>query len=267
MEEQLFIDELVVNVGDEPSEQERQQVVTPERQRHTTARQEAAMEETHFSTLLIRLNRVEAAIGSNHQEIVHDLSSFRTYAGERFSAVTKSLGRVSHQAPHQMWHYMNQQQQRRMEAQAEMVAINVVEGDGPGVEGGQGGGNDENENPQDPPPPGNNKRRPTGFLVNGAILSARPKSLEDLWTEWCWGIGGNKPAKDFTAAERGACKFTYCRRKVFWDCVRAHMRAGFSHEAAIHRIKCAYGHSTSVSKVLKAMQAHKKNGGHPNLQL
>jgi hypothetical protein len=30
-----------------------------------------------------------------------------------------------------------------------------------------------------------------------------PKTLHDLWNEYHFGIGGLKPAKDFTSAERG----------------------------------------------------------------
>jgi hypothetical protein len=38
---------------------------------------------------------------------------------------------------------------------------------------------------------------------NNASLSPTPCLLFNLWAEWTVGIGGQKPAKDFTAAERG----------------------------------------------------------------
>jgi hypothetical protein len=36
-----------------------------------------------------------------------------------------------------------------------------------------------------------------------AELCPRPKSLHELWTEYMFGIGGRKAAKDFTPVERG----------------------------------------------------------------
>ena len=59
------------------------------------------------------------------------------------------------------------------------------------------------------------KRRPN------AVLFARPKSLHVLWQEYEKGIGGNVAAKNFTASERGygSIRFTYSKRKVFWDFV------------------------------------------------
>ncbi|KAI9982251.1 hypothetical protein PInf_008150 [Phytophthora infestans] len=44
-----------------------------------------------------------------------------------------------------------------------------------------------------------------------------------------------KAAKDFTAAERGANKFAYSRRKVFWDVVSSLVRSGFTSDTAIDK--------------------------------
>ena len=52
-----------------------------------------------------------------------------------------------------------------------------------------------------------------------ATLLPHPRSIHSLWTEYEFGIGGRKAAKDFTAAERGRVKYTYHRRKVVWDAV------------------------------------------------
>ena len=38
--------------------------------------------------------------------------------------------------------------------------------------------------------------------------------------EYEFGSGGNKAAKLFTIAERGAVKHKYTRRKVVWDCIQ-----------------------------------------------
>ena len=48
-------------------------------------------------------------------------------------------------------------------------------------------------------------------------LSPNLHTIFDLLDEWKIGIGGRKPAKDFTAAEQGKVKFKFCRMKVVWD--------------------------------------------------
>ena len=50
-----------------------------------------------------------------------------------------------------------------------------------------------------------------------AVLSACPRTLYELLDEYVIGIGGSKPAREFTATERGKCKYKYYRRKILWD--------------------------------------------------
>ena len=100
-----------------------------------------------------------------------------------------------------------------------------------------------------------------------ADLSTCPRTLPDLWQEYTMGIGGRKPARDFTTSERGAVKFKYCRRKVFWDCVSRHVNAGFTSDTAIDKIKSVYGERLSVYRVLELMIKDKKIGGHINLRI
>ena len=52
-----------------------------------------------------------------------------------------------------------------------------------------------------------------------ATLGKNPKTLHSLWREFEEGLGGRKPAKMFTARERGKVKQMYYRRKVVWDSV------------------------------------------------
>jgi hypothetical protein len=58
-----------------------------------------------------------------------------------------------------------------------------------------------------------------------AELCPRPKSLHELWTEYMFGIGGRKAAKDYTPVERGRCrhKCYCCRKLVLWDCIKSVM--------------------------------------------
>ena len=95
----------------------------------------------------------------------------------------------------------------------------------------------------------------------------KPKTLHDLWTEYQHGVGGMKPAKDFTAEERGKCKHKYCRRKNVWDCISKLVNAGHSSANAVEKIYSVYGHGLSVSAIIAAMVKDKKTGGHPNLRV
>ena len=74
--------------------------------------------------------------------------------------------------------------------------------------------------------------------VRGAIpfvsmLSSTPRTFFDVWTEYQYGIGRCKPAKDFIAAERGKVKDNYHWRKVVWDTIAALVHAGHTSVVAI----------------------------------
>ncbi|EEY64813.1 uncharacterized protein PITG_15602 [Phytophthora infestans T30-4] len=99
------------------------------------------------------------------------------------------------------------------------------------------------------------------------LLAVRPKDLYELWEEYQFGLSGLKPAKDFTAADRGANKFAYSRRKVFWDAVATFVRSGFTSDVAIDRNYAAYGRQLSVTRILAALRNDKHQGGHPSLRL
>ena len=67
-------------------------------------------------------------------------------------------------------------------------------------------------------------------------LSQMPKMSFNLWTECQYGIGGQKPTKDFTAAERGKVKYLYHHRKVVWDVIARLVHASSMAKVAINRI-------------------------------
>ncbi|KAG9401589.1 hypothetical protein AC1031_009456 [Aphanomyces cochlioides] len=100
-----------------------------------------------------------------------------------------------------------------------------------------------------------------------AHLSKRPKDLFELWQEFEFGSGGRKAAKNFTAAERGANKFAYSRRKVFWDTVANLVRAGYTSDVVIDKVYVVYGRQLSVSSILTHMRADRQRGGHPALRM
>jgi hypothetical protein len=101
-------------------------------------------------------------------------------------------------------------------------------------------------------------------VTNGRIvpvcLSKCPRDLWVLWKEWEQGLGGGKPAKAFTHAERGANKFSFSRRKVFWDTVDGMVRRGQLLDVAIDNIYRVYGWNNSVTKILNEMKRDRHRG-------
>ena len=58
------------------------------------------------------------------------------------------------------------------------------------------------------------KRSTRQMKIREDSFDKYPRTLAILWTEYEYGIGGNKPAKYFTARERGMVKIAYCLRKI-----------------------------------------------------
>jgi hypothetical protein len=97
----------------------------------------------------------------------------------------------------------------------------------------------------------------------GGTLSPTPRTLYDLWVEYITGIGGRKPACDFTAQEQGRDKYRFYRRKHVWDIVVNLVNAGVQARVAIDRIYNHYGANMSVSNIIKDIMRDKRNGGLP----
>jgi len=98
-----------------------------------------------------------------------------------------------------------------------------------------------------------------------ASLSPRPRDLHLLWLEYEFGLGGRKPARQFTAMERGKVKFKYSRRKVVWDTIDRLIRCGYTAQVAIDRIYVVYG-QTSVTHIIDRMRRDAIGGGHAALR-
>ena len=83
-----------------------------------------------------------------------------------------------------------------------------------------------------------------------ATLMRNPKLLGILWDEYQNGVGGRKPAREFTRAERGQCKAVYSQRKPFWECMERQIDRGDTKTTALKRVMQVYGHLGSVTKML-----------------
>lgn len=91
-----------------------------------------------------------------------------------------------------------------------------------------------------------------------AALSPNPRCLYTIWREYTEGIGGRKPARLFSAEERGRAKHIYTRRKAFWDMVDRMVRRGLIANVAIDRIYTHYGRYLSVTRVLNRIRQDRR---------
>jgi hypothetical protein len=99
-----------------------------------------------------------------------------------------------------------------------------------------------------------------------ATLSPNPRTLDLLWQEYQFGIGGRRPAKSFSARERGRVKHMYHRRKVVWDVLASLVGAGMTAQQACEKIYAVYG-LVSVAAITNKMRQDRKTGGHPELNV
>jgi hypothetical protein len=94
-----------------------------------------------------------------------------------------------------------------------------------------------------------------------ANLCKCPKNLYVLWAEFESGVGGNKPARLFTASERGKVKFKYCRRKIVWDVIDNLVKRGLSSDVSIDRVyaECG-GPNAKVNDVIARLKQFRRHG-------
>ena len=90
--------------------------------------------------------------------------------------------------------------------------------------------------------------------VGRPAVLAMPRDLYQLWNEYTQGLNGNKPASQFTAAERGRFKHKYTRRRVFWDHVAKLINSGLTVNVSIDRIYQVYGRNKSVTYIINKLR-------------
>ena len=187
--------------------------------------------ENNTNTIMIQMQQIKQQMSTQYDFLQNNYNNLRTDINEKHQIIQKNIKRILIQPPRQAT-----PQQRLELAERDNIEEAAALFNEP-------------------------------FTQQIAELSKTPRSLFDLWTEYVYGIGGRKPAKDFTFTERGKCKFKYCRRKVVWDCISRHVNAGYLAPTAIDRIYQCYGRSQTVSYIIVAMVKDKKTGGHPNLRI
>jgi hypothetical protein len=105
--------------------------------------------------------------------------------------------------------------------------------------------------------PANNEPNPP--INQSATLMPVPRTLHVLWEEWHHGVGGRKPARLFTARERGQCKHKFHRRKLVWDLLAGLIRGGLTANVACDRIYNVYGQQCSMTTIINRLKADKKH--------
>jgi hypothetical protein len=82
-------------------------------------------------------------------------------------------------------------------------------------------------------------------------LSPSPASIHDLWAQRSHGIGGRKPASQFTTRDKEAAgKCTYSRRNNVWRIIKRLVDAGIDADVACDCMYQAYGHIKGVSSAI-----------------
>ena len=100
-------------------------------------------------------------------------------------------------------------------------------------------------------------------------LSRNPKNLSTLWIEYTEGIGGRKPASEFTPSQKGRVKSQYWKRNLVWKQIYRLVKAGFNSEAACANIQDDYGCLLPVRMLMQRMSEESRKGEecHPSLRL
>ena len=193
----------------------------------------AAPNNQNWQSMLVNLQRIQQEQAQHHQQAMNSIAGLRLWCRDQFRTVNNNIrafgGTIQGGFVRQQPH--NQARRRQLTD----PDLQVQEGTLP------------------------------------ATLAPTPRTLAELWEEYQFGIGGRKPAKDFDRNERGnrhhGIKQKYYRRKFVWYTIEELIRRGDTRNAAINKIRDAYGWRCSVTQIINFLIHGFKNGGtgHPNL--
>jgi hypothetical protein len=174
------------------------------------------------------LSNLAEVVSINQTQTVGAINNLRTHIDMRFEVCNSNIRRFAGTLPGAVARSANRTV--RQAAGQEVQEREIAEGDGEG----------------------------------SATLSPRPKTLQDLWNEYKFGIGGRKPTEQWTERERGntrnGIKQKYYRRKVVWWMIDTLVRQGHTVNNAIYTIRGAFGVRCSVTQIInKALFARQHN--------
>jgi hypothetical protein len=234
--------------GDGNGEGEQQQ---QEAQHHTNNRDAMALSNHHHQEVLQRLDMLQA-----------EQQAMRGWMQQMFDRVITNQRRYGGTV-HSSFARGNRQEQQRRDLQQQRAAaddnndgnnnnaaVRPARADGPGAQG----------------PPG--RARPARPVAGDrhARLVARPRCLYELWQEYQFGIGNNKPAKNFTTVERNSrdegLKQKYHYRNKVWKLQSYMLNAGWTVEGMNAEITRVYN-SSHITAIIKGITADSKNPQNP----
>lgn len=226
-------------------------VTPPNLRHHPNAVTPTYTSQAQFNTVVVRLNQVEASVTNMQENVIRHIDVYRDQQKKELSAMTEQMKMLAFQAPCQNYRATFLRDMHRCAGNPEGErALHQL---------------DPNLG-EFPPPPSPGNRLGTGQslpLVRAELLvHKKPHNLWKLWQEWTHGIGGLKPAKDFTRAERGkkSVKSKFSRRMNFWRCISMHVSVGIHANVAIARVIAAYPGLT-VSRICSQMGKDKQLPG------
>jgi hypothetical protein len=232
--------------GEQQNQQQQQQVP-----RYTNNRETLALSQHHHQEVMQRLDMLQAEQqamrGWMQQMFDRVITNQRRYGG----TVHSSFARGNRQEQQRR----DLQQQRAAaddnnEANNNNAAAHPARAAGPGVQG---------------PPARARAARPVGGDRH-ARLVARPGCLYELWQEYQFGIGNNKPAKNFTTVERNnrdeGLKQKYHYRNKVWKLQSYMFNAGWTVEGMNAEISRVYN-SSHVTTIIKGITMDSKNAQNP----
>jgi hypothetical protein len=222
----------------EENEEQQQEELQQQGQQQGTG-EAMALSEHHHQEVLQRLDMLQA-----------EQQAMRQWMQQMFDRVVTNQRRYGGTV-HSSFARANRQEQQRRDLQVQRAAadtaaevnVNVQRpprAEGPGVHGG----------------PAARARPARQAGSREAKLVARPRCLYELWQEYQFGIGNNKPAKNFTSAERNnrddGLKQKYHYRNKVWKLQSYMCNAGWTVEGMNAEITRVYN-SSHVTTIIKGI--------------
>ena len=186
-----------------------------------------------MNAVLVNLQRTQQGQSQMHMQLEASISSLRQWAGVQFKLINTNVRRFGGTIQGAMTRQDPEQAATRRRATAQ----ETMQDDG----------------------------------LMPATLSSTPRTLAELWEEYQFGIGGRKPAKDFTRTESGntvnGMKQKFYRRKFVWLTIELLIQRGDSRDTAIHKLRQVYGFQSSVTQIINYLIRDHANGGNGNPNL
>jgi len=190
-----------------------------------------SVSQEQHQALLIQLQQIRDSMHANHQQTQATLNALRLWIESQLLRINNNVRRFGGTIQGGLARQGNQRQRQQVVQQERQAN---AEGHAPG----------------------------------SATLSQQPRTLLLLWEEYQFGIGGRKPAKDWTSRERNnredGIKQKYYRRNIVWQSIDRQVRAGLTAAAACHQIRNHYGFRDSVTSIINKMKFDRTNNRLPD---